>query len=629
MAEVFVSYKAEDRPRVRPLVEALEADGLSVWWDARVGGGEDWRDTIAEHLDAAQCVIVAWSKHSTGREGRFVRDEATRALRRGVYLPVTIDRVEPPLGFGETQALDLSGWKGSRSDPRYRAVLTGVHSILGREPPPVTAVGPRAQVSRRALLAGGGAAVAAAGAGAWFAFGPRDAKSDSIAVLPFANLSGDPSQDYFSDGLAEELRTALSLIAGLKVVARTSSEMLRNTDAKAAARRLSVANVLTGSVRRSPATIRVRAQLIDGANGLERWSQSFDRPIGDVLEIQSDIAENVARALSVELGGVDPSALSVGGTSNPEAQDLYLQSLEGRRDDSEASIRRTLAVLDKAIALDPNYAEAHSRRAQVMNFYANVYAPDSAAVHRAQADAAASARRAIRIAPRLASAYAALGTIYSNQLNMGEALRLLRKAEALPGSEVQALTSLAAVLAQADRQDEALAMARRAASLDPLNHIPIETESVILYQGRSYEAAAQAAQRALQIAPDRVRVKSFLGNSLVMLGRLDEAALIYARLDADDYRRLVGEAVIAVRRGRRGEAQQALKAIEQNLGDAANYQYAQIAAQLGQTDRAIAYLEEAWNKRDPGLAGIRVDPFLDPIRKDPRLDRIALRLRFP
>jgi hypothetical protein len=114
-----------------------------------------------------------------------------------------------------------------------------------------------------------------------------------------------------------------------------------------------------------------------------------------------------------------------------------------------------------------------------------------------------------------------------------------------------------------------------------------------------------------------------------MLGRLDEAALVYSRIDSGDYRRLVGEASLAVRRGRRGEAERALKDIEQRLGDSANYQYAQIAAQLGETDRAIAFLDEAWNKRDPGLAGMRVDPFLDPIRKDPRFAPIAARLRFP
>src|SRR6185295_17475852 len=112
MSDVFVSYKAEDRPRVEPLVEALEAEGLSVWWDARVGGGEAWREAIAEQLDGAKCVIVIWSKRSTGPEGRFVRDEANHAQHRGTYLPVTIDKVQPPLGFGEMQALSLIGWKG-------------------------------------------------------------------------------------------------------------------------------------------------------------------------------------------------------------------------------------------------------------------------------------------------------------------------------------------------------------------------------------------------------------------------------------------------------------------------------------------------------------------------------------
>ena len=134
MSDVFVSYKAEDRARVRPLVEALEADGLAVWWDAHIGGGDEWRDTIARHLDEARCVIVVWSKRSVGPEGRFVRDEATRALRRHAYLPVRIDKVEPPLGFGETQALPLNGWKGDRADPRYLAVANAVRAITGLEP---------------------------------------------------------------------------------------------------------------------------------------------------------------------------------------------------------------------------------------------------------------------------------------------------------------------------------------------------------------------------------------------------------------------------------------------------------------------------------------------------------------
>src|SRR5688572_3266712 len=273
MSDVFISYKAEDRARVRPLVDALEADGLSVWWDAHIGGGDEWRDTIARHLDEARCVIVVWSKRSVGPEGRFVRDEAARALRRGAYLPVRIDKVEPPLGFGETQALPLSGWKGNRSDPRYTAVANAVRAITGLGSHAHIEADHSAGIARRPLVFGGAAAIAAAAAGGWLLLKPGSAKANSIAVLPFANLSGDPAQAYFSDGMAEELRSALSRIAGLKVDARTSSEMLRDSDAKTAADKLGVENIVAGSVRRSPGTIRVGAQLIDGDDGLERWSE--------------------------------------------------------------------------------------------------------------------------------------------------------------------------------------------------------------------------------------------------------------------------------------------------------------------------------------------------------------------
>src|SRR4030095_7857226 len=120
--DVFVSYKAEDRSRLVPLVEALEADGFTVWWDVHIGGGTNWHQYIEQHLEVAKCVVVAWSKRSVGHAGQFVRDEARRAQRLGSYVPVCLDDVEPPLGFGEIQALSLKGWKGDRSDPRFRAV---------------------------------------------------------------------------------------------------------------------------------------------------------------------------------------------------------------------------------------------------------------------------------------------------------------------------------------------------------------------------------------------------------------------------------------------------------------------------------------------------------------------------
>ena len=136
MSDVFVSYKAEDRRLVSPLVEALQADGLSVWWDAHIGGGASWRDSIESELNAAKCVIVIWSKRSTGAAGSFVRDEASRAVERGIYLPVKLDSSRPPLGFGETQTLPLVRWTGDRSDPGYQSVLRSVRAIIEQHPFP-------------------------------------------------------------------------------------------------------------------------------------------------------------------------------------------------------------------------------------------------------------------------------------------------------------------------------------------------------------------------------------------------------------------------------------------------------------------------------------------------------------
>src|SRR5215212_3572041 len=236
MSDIFVSYKAEDRARVAPLVKALESDGLRVWWDTQIAAGSEWRSDIQEQLDAAPCVIVIWSKRSVGPEGRFVRDEASRAQRRGTYLPVRIDKVEPPLGFGELHAIPLQGWKGAKTDPRYRALTDAVRAVTAGESPRTAAVGRSRQINRRSVLIGGGASAAViAAVGGWALLKPGKAgATNSIAVLPFANLSGDPRQDYFSAGIAEELRSALSRLQGLRVAGRISSEAVRSLDARTA-----------------------------------------------------------------------------------------------------------------------------------------------------------------------------------------------------------------------------------------------------------------------------------------------------------------------------------------------------------------------------------------------------------
>jgi serine/threonine-protein kinase len=238
---------------------------------------------------------------------------------------------------------------------------------MAGEAPQTARPGKGVRLSRRSALLGGGAAAALAAIGGWALLRPgRAGAANSIAVLPFANLSGDPKQDYFSAGIAEELRSALSRLPGLRVAGRISSEAVRSLDAKVAARRLHVATILTGSVRRAPGMVRITSQLIDGKNGIEEWSASYDRPEGNVLSIQTDIAENVVSALSVELGQAGVQVLTQGGTTDPEAHDLYLRAVtQAQNDDSDSSLRQANALLDAAIAKDPRFARAYAAKSRM------------------------------------------------------------------------------------------------------------------------------------------------------------------------------------------------------------------------------------------------------------------------
>ena len=631
MSDVFVSYKAEDRRRVQPLVEALQADGLSVWWDAQIGGGHAWRESIERQLDAAKCVIVIWSKRSCSPEGRFVRDEASRAQQRGAYLPVLIDKVQPPLGFGESQTISLISWKGDRFDPRYGAVLDAARSIISGTPfeghalPPV-----RHGVSRRAVIASGAVAAAAVGIGGWLLLKPDSAAaSDSIAVLPFANLSGDPAQAYFSDGIAEEIRTALSRIAQLRVVARTSSELVRDADAKTAARKLGVSNIITGSVRRSPSTIRVAAQLINGENGIERWTQVYDRPTGDVLQIQSDIAASVAQSLSIELGQATRAALMSGGTQNPEALDLFLRADVSRIEGGEAGYRKAISLIDTAIALDPGYAEAHARKGILLNFLAGGYARSASERRTGLERAAANASRAIQLAPDLPYGYLILAAIQVNQLDFAQALKNFERGRQLPGVRHFALRGYALLLSRLKRHDEASRVASSLVPLDPLNAASYYIEAIVLYEARRYRQAIRSARRSLELAPALTVARNTLAYALLMTGETDEAQRQFALMPQGDVYRLIGEAMVAARRGDKRESTLMTAELMRRYGDAVHYQVAEIHAQRGEKEEAIAALNRAWETRDPGLAIVQVDPFLDPIRHDPRFAVVVRRLNFP
>jgi serine/threonine-protein kinase len=627
--DVFVSYKAEDRARLRPLVAALEAEGLSVWWDTHIGAGSHWREDIEQHLDAAKCVIVAWSKRSVGPEGDFVRDEASRARKRGAYLPIRIDPVDPPLGFGEVQAISLKGWKGDRSDPRFRTIVEVVRRrIAGENVAHVKRESATPGISRRTAVAGAVVAVAGA-AGGWLLLRPGSAGARRIAVLPFENLSGDSSQAYFAEGIAEELRSVLSRI-GLQVIGRASSEAVKDVDTKVAAARLGVANLVTGSVRRSPEIIRINAQLISGKDGVERWGQTYDRGFGDEIRIQTDIATNVAQSLSIALGTAAKTALALGGTRDSAAQDLFLRAgALYSTDTSEDALRQVITLVDAATARDANYSNAYRLKARALELLATSFPKSPADLVNTLAQAKLAAERAISIAPTLGPAYAELALIEQDRFNYPDALKYMKRALALSPDDPLVLPSAMYITRYLGDPREALLLADRLVVLDPLNALTYTRRADVLIAMRRYADAIQSSRRSLQLAPKRSYPHQLIGDALVLMNRPDEARPEYGKVPDDDVFRLAGEAIIAGRARNLRLVERTVTRMRQLFGDAASYNYTQVFAQAGEKDRAFATLEKAFEVRDPGFTGLKTDPFLDPIRRDPRFSTFIRRANFP
>lgn len=632
-AQVFLSYKSEDRARLKPLVEALQAEGFSVWWDAHIGGGSNWREAIEQNLEAAGCVIVAWTKRSVGAEGEFVRDEAARARRRGAYLPIRLDDVDPPLGFGEVQVLSLKGWKGDPADAKFRALAEAVDAALsGQRATAARKAVLAPKVSRRALVGGGvgTTAIAAAAAVGWALLKPSSAAaSKRVAVMSFNNMSGDPAQAYFSDGIAEELRGALSRV-GLQVIGRASCEAVKNLAIPEAAAKLGVAHILTGSVRRSPETIRIGAQLVNGHDGVEKWAQTYDRAPGDAIKLQTDIAAEVARALSVALGAAKKAVLTLGGTADAGAQDLYLQARTfARSADGPDVSRKLIALYDAAIARDPNYGDAHLGKASSLAVYGAGFAGSPAELTQWLDRADQSARRAAALMPGSGSVAAMFGSISALRLDFRGALQEFSQALASAPDDPSVLVTASDTLPWLVDGPSALALADHLLALDPLSPTAHSQRGLCLFALRRYQEAISACTRATALAPQRNFPKYYMSHSLILLGRSADAQALLAKMRPDDTFVQTDKAILSARRGDHVGATAILGRIRATDGDTSTFQYAQIHAQLGEIDEAFAALDKGVEVRDAGLRTVKRDPFLDPIRRDPRYIALLTRLNFP
>lgn len=622
---LFVSYARADRARIVPLTQALSAAGLTVWWDQLIDGGAAFAKTIEAELEGADAVIAAWSAGAIASD--WVRDEAGHGRDRHRLVPITLDGSEPPLGFRQYHAIDFSRWNGRADAPEFASLLRGIEAAAtgGVPAAPAIAAASRPSTSRRSVMVGGGLAAAIAGAGGLALWRPWEGggRSNSVAVLPFANLSGDPQQSYFSDGLAEEIRSALALNPALKVAAPTSSiEMSeKRADLKSVAAALGVAFVLDGSIRKADDVIRVVATLSDAATGFTSWTQTFDRKMADILAVQGEIAATVEDALSVRVTGEDSGndrGRGDGGTENVAAYDAYLQ---GRAlfdsDAGETSDRGALAKFDAAIALDPEYANAHAARSRTLAAIAAQYGKGSDL--RAQYQLAiAAARRATELAPRLARGHLALGyATFNGTMNARAARQSYDRAAEYGKGDADVLVLVAHFQSRTGRGDEAIATIRRAEALDPINPRTFRAEASILNGARRYAEAAKVAQRALKMAPDLGGLHSSVGFALLGLGKPSEAKAEFTAEPLESVR-LAGLAIADHRLGNAAAARDALAKLVDAFGDGAAYQQAQVYAQFGDKDNAVDALSRAYAANDAGLTTMGIDAMLDPIRQDPR-----------
>ncbi|WP_296679569.1 TIR domain-containing protein [Novosphingobium sp.] len=629
---VFLSYSRSDRTRALKVIKALESHGISVWWDGMLEVGQAFAHSTETALETADAVVVLWTR--TSIQSHWVRDEATRGRDRGCMVPVLLDGSQPPLGFRQIQYIKLDHWRGKATAHEFEEL---VHAVRTAAAAPNTqlnfaAAAPRSSspVSRRSALILGAGGISALGAlAAWrsglIGAGSADAVN-SVAVLPFRNLSGDPAQSYFSDGLSEELRTLLSLNRSIEVAAETSTSALtsQGKDPRAISSALKVAYILDGSVRRSADMLRIAARLIDGKTGFEKWSQSFDRKAGDVLVLQNEIATYVADALAARV----TAAADIGRTTNARAFDAYLRGLAlYKKAESEATDRGALAAYDEAIAIDPRFALAHAARARALVVIASTYG-SGAEIGRLQGLAREAANTAVRLAPDMAEGQFALGFFLSNAMmdQKGAALPFQRSVE-LGFGNADILTAYADFATNTGRFDEARKAAERAKRLDPLNPSVLRSAALLEFYSRNYAAAETALSAALALNPKVGVIHRFLGDCALVQGNAEQARGQY--LDEPlAILRLPGLAIADFKLSGAEAGEARLRELIGQFGTNSMYQQVQIYAQWGRTDDALKALDQAVLARDAGLVLLRNDPLLDPVRSAQRFSAALQQLGF-
>ena len=512
MADVFISYARADKARVAPLVAAIEAKGWSVWWDPEISPGQEFDDQIDAEINAAKAVLVVWTPISVA--SRWVRGEAREAAERGILVPVRFEQARLPMDVRAIHTTDLDGWHEDPSHPAVQECLHALAAMIARSKTAESAKADNASTS-----------------------GARESKRFSICVLPFVNMSGDPEQEYFSDGITEDIITDLSKVSALSVISRNDTFLYKGKQVEIpkVARELKVTHVLEGSVRKAGGRVRISAQLIDGTASNHLWAERYDRDASDIFAIQDEISQAIVKALKLRLLPEEKKAIERRGTNSVEAHDLYLMARqiyiinnEADERSAQAIVRactrateidphyaqawalmamgyRTLCVLgvrsddgmaaaERALALDSNLAEAHAVKASILLMNGNTEAAD------------AEVTAALKLDPESYEANRTAGRL-NYQLHLyKDAIRFYEKAANLMEAD---LNSASMLISSYTALDDAAGM-RRAAEL------AFKRAETILARDQNNPGVIAYSAYALMALGDSDRAKSRVDRALLL-----------------------------------------------------------------------------------------------------------------
>lgn len=577
MADVFVSYARTDKARVAPLVATIEAQGWSVWWDPEISPGQEFDRQISVALKTAAAVVVVWTPTSV--ESRWVRGEARDAADRGVLVPVRFEAAELPIDVRAIHTTDLDAWGENPQSPQVQELLRALGAIIARQRGP------------QAGNTGTNAALSTAEPAA-----PRLA----ICVLPFANMSGDAEQEYFSDGISEDVITDLNKVSALSVVARNTAFGFKGkqVDIPLIARQLKVSHILEGSVRKAGQRVRISAQLVDGSTGNHVWAERYDRDLNDIFALQDEISQAIVKALKLKLLPEEKQAIERRGTENVEAYNLYLMARQTYITGNSADDRSAAAIIrlcSRATEIDPTYARAWALMALGQTQLRDLRGGQAD-------DGLAAADRALALDPNLAEAHAIK----------------------------------AAILAEGGRYDEGAAEIAIALRLDPESYEVNRSAGYFSFRRQQLEDAIRHFEKAMALVETDVNSACMLLTCYTAIGNAEgtrraaqvaltrtEAALAH---DANNgtvtgYSAYALAALGETERSKQRMAR-ALLIDPDNLNMRYNFACA-LSVHLKETDAAIDMLEPVLARFAGGfLHHAQVDPDLDPLRVDPRFEKM-------